>query len=163
MVVLMSGNIILPRLVINRWAHNPKAVGSNPAPATKEIKGLRAKTLRPFSFSAQPRGFVPTIPESTKNSPLSLKSPKIRVTSHLAVSGSQLILLPTKAATRITIMPITACGVTAAPRTRAASSTARSGPSDSCGLFSFHPNQLIFNVFQFVAHAPPLTRAHSHT
>lgn len=29
-------------------AHNPKAVGSNPAPATKEIKGLRAKLLSPF-------------------------------------------------------------------------------------------------------------------
>ena len=26
---------------VARWAHNPKVAGSNPAPATKEIKGLR--------------------------------------------------------------------------------------------------------------------------
>ena len=43
------------------------------------------------------------------------------------IRSGQLILLPTKAAARMTIMPITACVVTAAPRVRAASRTARGG------------------------------------
>jgi hypothetical protein len=31
-------------------AHNPKVAGSNPAPATKQIKGLADKRLTPFAF-----------------------------------------------------------------------------------------------------------------
>jgi hypothetical protein len=31
-------------------AHNPKVAGSNPAPATKQIKGLAGKRLTLFAF-----------------------------------------------------------------------------------------------------------------
>ena len=33
------------------WAHNPKVVGSNPAPATKTIKRLCYYSVAVFSFS----------------------------------------------------------------------------------------------------------------
>jgi hypothetical protein len=33
-----------------RWAHNPKVAGSNPAPATKEIRALAVKSWRFFVF-----------------------------------------------------------------------------------------------------------------
>mgnify|MGYP006943668581 FL=1 len=39
--------------MVARWAHNPKAVGSNPTPATNKIKGLD-KNLNPLIFSTLP-------------------------------------------------------------------------------------------------------------
>ena len=36
---------------VARWAHNPKVAGSNPAPATTQIKGLGKHSLAPSSFS----------------------------------------------------------------------------------------------------------------
>ena len=36
-------------LILNSWAHNPKAVGSNPAPATKKINGLDGN-IQAFRF-----------------------------------------------------------------------------------------------------------------
>src|SRR5262245_13921032 len=36
-----------------RWPHNPKVAGSNPAPATKQIKGLGSRSRGPFVSSAR--------------------------------------------------------------------------------------------------------------
>ena len=43
--------------MVARRAHNPKAVGSNPAPATKKNKGLSQRRLSPFLFSRPTLGF----------------------------------------------------------------------------------------------------------
>ena len=42
--------------MVARRAHNPKVVGSNPAPATKK-KGLSQRRLSPFLFSRPTLGF----------------------------------------------------------------------------------------------------------
>jgi hypothetical protein len=39
--------------LVARWAHNPKVEGSNPSPATKEIKGLRRAAQPRFLFCAR--------------------------------------------------------------------------------------------------------------
>jgi hypothetical protein len=36
--------------LVARWAHNPKVAGSNPAPATKQFKGLVNNWLTPLLF-----------------------------------------------------------------------------------------------------------------
>ena len=36
--------------LVARRAHNPKVVGSSPAPATKKVKSLESKDLRLFYF-----------------------------------------------------------------------------------------------------------------
>ena len=38
--------------MVARRAHNPKVIGSNPVPATKDFKGLEEKPSKPFLFSA---------------------------------------------------------------------------------------------------------------
>ena len=43
------------RTHVTATAHNPKVVGSNPAPATKEV-GHLAKTLGAFLFARCPQG-----------------------------------------------------------------------------------------------------------
>jgi hypothetical protein len=40
--------------LVARRAHNPKVVGSSPAPATSEVKSLKSKDLRLFCFLATP-------------------------------------------------------------------------------------------------------------
>ena len=51
--------------LVARRAHNPKVVGSSPAPATSEVKSLKSKDLRLFCVKMQ---LKITCQEITQNS-----------------------------------------------------------------------------------------------
>ncbi len=53
---------------VARWAHNPKVAGSNPAPATILIRGLRPRT--PYTLSRSPlRRLAPFVCAASRRSP----------------------------------------------------------------------------------------------
>jgi hypothetical protein len=47
--------------LVARRAHNPKVVGSSPAPATEKVKSLKSKDLRLFLFNFNGAVITPTI------------------------------------------------------------------------------------------------------
>ena len=133
-------------------AHNPKAVGSNPAPATKEIKGLRAKLLSLFfcrpaarirpAHSGINKKKQSALPEVTKDSRDQPSRRERKSTLSSAHKGRRENDAHADHGLR---------GHGRVPDL-GGQQHGQGRPVGLMRAFTFHPNQLFFNVFQFVAH-----------